>query len=50
MVVLYNLVISSGDHLGAYRDELRPHLKDISIYNYTFQYMYHIKRKYTYIF
>ena len=43
VVVLHKLVISSGDHLGAYRDQLRPHLKDISIHNYTFQYMYRIK-------
>ena len=43
VVVLYKLVISSEDHLGAYRDELRPHFKYIYIYNYTFQYMYYIK-------
>ena len=43
VVVLYKLVISSGDHLRAYRDELKHHLNDMSIYNYTFQYMYHIK-------
>ena len=43
VVVLYKLVISSWDNLGAYGDELRPHMKVLSIHNYTFQYMSHIK-------
>ena len=32
-----------GIILGAYRDEQSNHLEDISIQNYIFQYMYHIK-------
>ena len=28
--------------MGAYRDEQKPYFEDISIYNYTFQYIYHI--------